>query len=61
MLTIIRGIIRERIKEGLTLSEVQAARPTFGWDVRYAAKGGPQTTEQFVEAIYNELKAQETP
>ena len=61
MLTIIRGMIQERIKEGMTLSEIQAARPTFGWDVRYAAEGGPQTTEQFVEAIYNELKAQETP
>lgn len=60
MLTIIRSIIQERIKEGMTLSQIQAARPTFGWDVRYGSDSGPQTTEQFVEAIYNELMAQET-
>ena len=58
MLTIIRSIILERIDEGMTLAEVQAARPTLGFDVRYASESGDWTTEQFVEAIYNELVQQ---
>lgn len=60
MLAIIRDIIQERIDEGMTLAEVQAARPTFGFDVRYGADSGLWTTEQFVAAIYNELQGQET-
>jgi glyoxylase-like metal-dependent hydrolase (beta-lactamase superfamily II) len=55
MLTIIRSMIQERINEGLSLDEVLAARPTFGFDVRYGADSGFWTTNQFVEAIYNEL------
>jgi len=55
MLTIIRNFIQERINEGMSLGEVQAARPTFGFDVRYGSDYGNWTTEQFVEAIYIEL------
>ena len=60
MLTIIRSFVQERINEGMSLGEVQAARPTFGFDVRYGADSGSWTTEQFVEAIYNELNKQDT-
>lgn len=55
MLTIIRNIVQERIDEGMTLAEVQAARPTFGFDTRYGSESGSWTTEQFVAAIYDEL------
>jgi hypothetical protein len=55
MLTIIRNIIRERIDEGMTLQEVQASRPTFGFDARYGSESGAWTTAQFVAAIYGEL------
>lgn len=58
MLTIIRHIIQERINEGMTLAEVQAARPTFGFDVRYAMESADWTVEEFVEAVYNELTQQ---
>ncbi len=59
MLTLIRSFILERIREGMTLQEVYAARPTFGFDVRYGTDSGFWTTQQFIEAVYNELKAQE--
>ncbi len=55
MLTIIRNIVQERINEGLTLAEIQATRPTSGFDPRYADTSGDWTPQAFVEAIYNEL------
>lgn len=55
MLTIIRNIIQERINEGQTLAEIQATRPTSGFDPRYADTSGDWTPEDFVEVIYNEL------
>ncbi len=55
MLTIIRGDIQEMINEGRSLRQVQSARPTLGYDVRYGSDSGSFTTEQFVEAIYREL------
>jgi hypothetical protein len=51
-------MIQERINEGMTLAEVQAARPTFGFDVRYATDSADWTVEEFVEAIFNELMQQ---
>jgi glyoxylase-like metal-dependent hydrolase (beta-lactamase superfamily II) len=59
MVTIIRDYIAEMIKEGRSLQDVQKARPTQGYDVRYGADSGFWTTTQFVEAIYNELKSQQ--
>jgi glyoxylase-like metal-dependent hydrolase (beta-lactamase superfamily II) len=56
MLTIIRSVIQERINEGMSLDEVQATRPTSGFDVRYGSDSGFWTTEQFVAAIYSELR-----
>ena len=52
---VFRSFIQERINEGMSLGEVQASRPTFGFDVRYGSDSGNWTTEQFVEVIYNEL------
>ena len=55
-ITIIRDRIRRMVDDGLTLAEVQAARPTFEYDGRYGALTGPWTTEMFVEATYRELQ-----
>jgi cyclase len=55
MLTIIRDRIQDMIKKGMTLDEVQAARPTFEYDGRYGATAGPWTTAMFVEAAYRDL------
>lgn len=59
MLTIIRSFIQERIDEGMSLEEVQAARPTAGYDPRYGTDSGFWTTEDFVAAVYHELKREE--
>lgn len=62
MLTIIRGRIQYFIKQGMTLEEVKAAKPTLDYDGLYGATTGPWTSDMFVEAIYRELsksKAQE--
>jgi hypothetical protein len=54
-------IVSERIanmvKKGMTLQQVEAARPTVDYDLRYGADSGPWTTAMFVEAIYDEMKA----
>lgn len=56
MVTIIRDVIEDQIKKGMTLAQVQAANPTAGYRRRYGSDTGPWTTEQFVAAIYAELK-----
>jgi hypothetical protein len=48
------------VKKGMTLQQVQAARPTFDYDGRYGSTSGRWTTEQFVEAAYRELSASPT-
>jgi cyclase len=55
MLTIIRDRIQDLIKKGMTLAQVQAAKPTFEYDGRYGVTSGPWTTAMFVEAAYRDL------
>jgi cyclase len=56
MVTIIRDRIQAMIRKGMTLEQVQAARPTRDYDPRYGAISGPWTTAMFVEAAYRSLK-----
>jgi len=55
MLTIVRDRIQDLIKKGMTVEEVQAARPTFEYDGLYGATSGPWTTAMFVDAAYRDL------
>jgi cyclase len=55
MLTIVRDRVEDSIKKGMTLEQVQAARPTFEYDGLYGATSGPWTTAMFVEAVYRDL------
>jgi hypothetical protein len=55
MLTIIGDRIQALIKKGMTLDQVQAARPTFEYDGRYGATTGPWTTAMFIEAAYRDV------
>jgi cyclase len=57
MLTIITDRVQDMIDRGMPIRQVQAAQPTFDFDARYGAETGPWTTEIFVEAIYNDLRA----
>jgi cyclase len=55
MLTIIRDRIATMIERGMSLEQVQEARPTLDWDPRYGSDTGFWTTTQFVATIYEEL------
>jgi glyoxylase-like metal-dependent hydrolase (beta-lactamase superfamily II) len=57
MVTIIRDRIRSMVEMGMTLRQVQAAKPTADYDGRYGATSGRWTTEQFVAAAYESLKS----
>jgi hypothetical protein len=56
MLTIIRDQVQALIDQGMTLEQVIAARPTFGYEGRFGAETGPWTTKMFIEAVYRSLK-----
>jgi cyclase len=56
MVTIVRDRIQDMIKNGMTLAQVKAARPTRDYDARYGKTTGAWTTDMFVEAAYNSLK-----
>ena len=52
---IIRDVIQDMIKQGLTLAQIKEANPTQGYRSRYGAETGPWTTNMFVEAVYRSL------
>ena len=56
MLTIIRDRIQALKKKGMTLEQVQAAKPTRDYDPQYGAADGVWTADMFVEAAYRSLK-----
>ncbi len=55
MVTIVRDRIAALIAMGMTLAQVQAAKPTRDYDGIYAGLGGP-SPEQFVAAVYRDLR-----
>jgi glyoxylase-like metal-dependent hydrolase (beta-lactamase superfamily II) len=56
MLTMIRDRVQDLIRQGKTLEQVKAAKPTMDFDGRFGATTGPWTTDMFVEAVYTSLK-----
>ena len=60
MLTIIRDRIQALVDEGMSLREVKRIDPTAGWNNRWGSDSGFWTTEQFVEAVYQELSREGT-
>lgn len=57
MVTIIRDRVRDMKQRGMSLEDVQAARPTRDYDVRWGVTTGPWTTDMFVEAVYQTVDA----
>lgn len=55
MVTVIRGRIQSMLDKGLTLEQVKAANPTYGYRTRYGSDTGDWTTDMFVEAVYKGL------
>ena len=54
MLIVIRDRIQDLIDKGMSLLQVQAAKPTMDYDPEYGRQ--PAVTAQFVEAVYRSLK-----
>ena len=57
MVTIVRDRVAALKKKGMTLAQVQAARPTADYDPRFGSADGPWTTAMFVEAVYRSVVA----
>lgn len=55
MLAIIRDRVQAWAERGMSLEEILAARPAFGWEARYGSDTGPRTTRRFIESIYSEV------
>jgi glyoxylase-like metal-dependent hydrolase (beta-lactamase superfamily II) len=60
MVTIVRDRVQDLIKKGMTHEQVQAARPTRDYDVRYGTTAGPWTTEMFVDAAFRDLSRRQS-
>ena len=55
MVTIIRDRMQDMVKRGMTIAQVQAARPTMEYDGLYGSAPGWSST-QFVEAVFRGLR-----
>ncbi len=55
MVVIVRDRVQDGIDKGLSLRQVQAARPTLGYDWQYGRDNADWSGEDFVAAIYREL------
>jgi len=56
MVVIIRDRVQNLIEKGMTLEQVNAARPSMDFDGRYGSESGPWTREMFIEAVYRNLQ-----
>jgi glyoxylase-like metal-dependent hydrolase (beta-lactamase superfamily II) len=57
MVVVVRDRVADLVAKKKTLAEIKAARPALPYETRYGAKTGPWTTDMFIEAIYNSLRA----
>jgi glyoxylase-like metal-dependent hydrolase (beta-lactamase superfamily II) len=55
MATIVRDRVKALVDKGVTLDQVQAARPTYEYDPLYGSETGEWTTKMFVESVYRSL------
>jgi glyoxylase-like metal-dependent hydrolase (beta-lactamase superfamily II) len=55
MIVIIRDVIEDMIRRGMTLDQIQAASPAKPFERQYGAASGDWTTRNFVEAVYKSL------
>jgi cyclase len=57
MVTIVRDVIKDMVKKGMTLDQIKAANPANGYRRQYGSDTGPWTTDMFVTAVYKSLTA----
>jgi glyoxylase-like metal-dependent hydrolase (beta-lactamase superfamily II) len=56
MLVIVRARVADLIAQGMTLAQVQAAKPALDYDLRYDTSEWSST--DFIEAVYRDLESQ---
>ena len=56
MVVMIRDRVQDLIDKGMTLQQIQAARPSLDYDGRYGSTTGTWTTNMFIEAVYQSLQ-----
>ena len=57
MMVVIRNVVADMIKRGMTVEQVKAAAPAKPYETQYGSKTGPWTTEDFIAAVYQSVKA----
>ena len=57
MIVILRDVIQDMMKRGMTLDQIKASNPVLPYEKQYGAKSGPWTTNNFIEAVYKSLAA----
>ena len=55
MVTIVRDVVQDMIKKGMTQQQIRGANPTKGYTRRYGSDSGSWTTAMFVDAVYTSL------
>jgi len=55
MVVIVRDVIADMIKQGMTLEQIKAAHPARPYETEYGTQEG--STSAFVEAVYKSLTA----
>ena len=61
MATIVRDRAALAIKQGKTLEQFKAMRPTLDYDGNYGSTSGPWTTDMFLDEVWKELSAKPVP
>ena len=56
MVVIVRDRIQDMIRQGMTLEQVKAAKPTRDYDTEYVSSNSFVTADRFVEAVYRSLE-----
>ena len=59
MVVIVRDRVKDGIDKGLSLRQVQATRPTLGYDWQYGRANDAWTGEDFVAAVYRDSSGAE--
>ena len=55
MIVIVRDRVADMIERGMSLRQIQAARPTLDYDTEYVKDGSFVTAAEFVEAVHRSL------
>ncbi len=55
MVVIVRDVIQDMIKKGMSLQQIKAASPARPYEPQYGSTSGAWTTDAYIEAVYKSL------